>query len=63
LTEADDKNVAGGITFREQFRAASMTHHDSDFVEILQCFRCEIAKRAEMPMLAIKTIFRRVMRV
>jgi hypothetical protein len=40
-----------------------MAHHDADAIEILQSFGCEIAKHPQMAVLAIKAIFRGVMRV
>jgi hypothetical protein len=38
-----------------------MAHHDSDFVEILKRFGCEIAEHPQMAVLAIQTVFRGVM--
>jgi hypothetical protein len=40
-----------------------MAHHDSDVVEILKRFRCEVAEHPQMAVLAIQTIFRGVMRM
>ena len=63
LAEADDEDVAGRVAFVEELGAPGMAHHDSNRVEILQSFRCEIAEHPEMAVLAVETIFRRVMRV
>src|SRR5579859_3809550 len=63
LTKTDDEDIPRGVTLCEQFCTTRVAHHDSDVVKILEGFRREIAKHAEMTMLAVETIFRRVMRM
>ena len=61
LPEADDEHVARLIALGKQLGAAGMAHHNANLIVVGECIRSEIAEHAQMAMLAIQTIFRRVM--